>query len=99
MTQSDPTPPPPSDPNQPSPIPPPPEDTGMGAAGTTPSTPVEYESTLPGPPVTDPNARTWGMFAHLSGLAGFIIPFGSVIGPLIVWMMKKEEIPFVDDQG
>lgn len=43
--------------------------------------------------------RTWGMFCHLSGLAGFIVPFGSVIGPLIVWLMKKEESSFVNDQG
>src|SRR3954470_12259895 len=93
------TPPPPSDQNQPSPLPPPPGDTGMGAAGgPAATTPVQYESALPGPPETDPNARTWGMLAHLSGLAGFIIPFGSVIGPLVVWMIKKEEIPFVNDQ-
>lgn len=43
--------------------------------------------------------KTWGMFAHLSALAGFVIPFGSIIGPLIVWLMKKDEMPFVNDQG
>lgn len=43
--------------------------------------------------------RTWGMVAHLSALAGFIIPFGSVLGPLIVWLMKKDESEFVADQG
>ncbi|MEM9056368.1 MAG: DUF4870 domain-containing protein [Pseudomonadota bacterium] len=43
--------------------------------------------------------RTWGMLSHLSALAGFIIPFGSVIGPLVVWLMKREEMPFVADQG
>ncbi|HEX9583515.1 MAG TPA: DUF4870 domain-containing protein [Gammaproteobacteria bacterium] len=43
--------------------------------------------------------RQWGMFAHLAALAGFIIPFGNLIGPLIVWQMKKQEMPFVDDQG
>ncbi|WP_416925739.1 DUF4870 domain-containing protein [Ottowia sp.] len=39
------------------------------------------------------------MFAHLSALAGFIIPFGNLLGPLIVWQLKKNEMPFVDDQG
>jgi len=55
---------------------------------------------LPGDsgPLT-PDERHWGMFAHLSALAGFIIPFGSLIGPLIVWQLRKEEMPFVDDQG
>lgn len=43
--------------------------------------------------------RTWGMVCHLSALAGFIIPFGNIIGPLIVWLIKKDESPFVDDQG
>lgn len=44
-------------------------------------------------------ARNWAMIAHLSSLVGFIIPFGSILGPLIVWLVKKEEMPFVDEQG
>lgn len=47
----------------------------------------------------DPNARTWGLIAHLSGLAGFVIPFGNIVGPLIVWQIKKTEIPFAADQA
>ena len=43
--------------------------------------------------------RTWGMLAHLAALAGFIIPLGNIIGPLVVWLIKKDESPFVDDQG
>lgn len=43
--------------------------------------------------------KTWGMVAHLSALAGFLIPFGNVIGPLIVWLVKKDTLSFVDDQG
>jgi uncharacterized Tic20 family protein len=43
--------------------------------------------------------KTWGMLAHLSSLAGFIIPFGNVIGPLVVWLVKKDTMPFVADQG
>jgi len=44
-------------------------------------------------------ARTWAMFCHLSALVGFLIPFGNVIGPLIIWQIKKVEFPIVDDQG
>jgi uncharacterized protein len=44
-------------------------------------------------------ARTFGMLCHISALAGFVIPFGSIIGPLIFWLIKKNEHPFVDDQG
>src|SRR4051794_6942117 len=47
----------------------------------------------------DANARTWGMIAHLSALAGYVIPFGNVVGPLIVWQIKKTEIPFAADQA
>ncbi len=43
--------------------------------------------------------KTWGMIAHLSALIGFLIPFGNVLGPLVVWLIKKDTMPFVDDQG
>ncbi len=43
--------------------------------------------------------KTMGMLCHLAGLAGFIFPFGSIIGPLVVWLMKKDQSPFIDDQG
>lgn len=43
--------------------------------------------------------RMWGMFCHLSAFAGFIIPFGNIIGPLIIWSLKKDEFPFVNEQG
>lgn len=45
-------------------------------------------------------SRTWGMLCHLTGLACYIgVPFGNILGPLIVWLIKKDEFPFVDDQG
>ena len=43
--------------------------------------------------------RQWAMFAHLAALIGFVIPFGTIIGPLVVWQMKKEQMPFVAEQG
>lgn len=47
----------------------------------------------------DKDERLWGMLCHLLSFSGYIIPFGSVLGPLIIWMIKKDEMPFVDDQG
>ena len=41
----------------------------------------------------------WAMLCHLSALSTVIIPFGSLLGPLIVWQLKKNEFPIVDDQG
>lgn len=56
----------------------------------------------PPPPSGDaPSAeeKQWGLFAHLSSLAGLIVPFGNVIGPLIVWQVKKDTLPFATDQA
>jgi len=39
------------------------------------------------------------MLCHLSALAGFIIPFGNMLGPLLVWQIKKNEIPSVNVHG
>jgi uncharacterized Tic20 family protein len=51
-----------------------------------------------GPPSKD--ACTWSMLCHLAGLAWFIIPLiGGIIGPLILWQIKKDQYPFVDKHG
>jgi hypothetical protein len=43
--------------------------------------------------------RDWAMFTHLAAFVGFLIPFGNIVGPLVVWLLKKDEMPFVNDQG
>ena len=43
--------------------------------------------------------KQWGMFAHLSALLGLVIPLGNVIGPLVIWLVKKDTMPFVDNQA
>lgn len=43
--------------------------------------------------------RTWGMLCHISSFAGLVIPFGNILGPLVVWMIKKDQSWFVNDQG
>jgi uncharacterized Tic20 family protein len=44
--------------------------------------------------------KNWGMACHLAALSMYIgVPFGNILGPLIVWMIKKNESPFVDEQG
>ena len=51
-------------------------------------------------PITPQQERTWAMLCHLSALAFFVLPsFGNLIGPLVVWLVKKDSSPFVDDQG
>ncbi|HWS78189.1 MAG TPA: DUF4870 domain-containing protein, partial [Thermomonas sp.] len=48
--------------------------------------------------------RQWAMFAHLSALLGGLLTsaiggWGFFLGPLVIWLMKKETMPFVDDQA
>lgn len=73
--------------------------------GANPS-PPQPEPVMPGgeippaPAAVTKDAKMWGMFCHLAALAGFTgIPFANVLGPLILWLIKKDEFPFVDDQG
>ncbi|HEX9473856.1 MAG TPA: DUF4870 domain-containing protein [Steroidobacteraceae bacterium] len=63
-------------------------------------------SAPPAPPGTaNAQERTWGMWAHLSALLGGLLTSGRggsvgfFIGPLIVWLIKKDTMPFVNDQG
>lgn len=46
-----------------------------------------------------PEDRKWGLLVHVSALSGLVIPLGTILGPLIVWLLKREYSPFVDDQG
>jgi uncharacterized Tic20 family protein len=48
------------------------------------------------------DACMWAMFSHLAAFAGLVpalIVIGCVIGPLVVWLLKKHDFPFVDEQG
>jgi uncharacterized protein len=47
----------------------------------------------------DKSTRICGMWCHLAALAGFAIPFGSIFGPLVVWLTQKDEHSFINDQG
>jgi uncharacterized Tic20 family protein len=46
-----------------------------------------------------PDERTWGMLCHLLALAGFFIPFGNILGPLVVWLVKRADSRYVDYHG
>ena len=46
------------------------------------------------------DARMWAMICHLAGLAGIILPAsGNIVAPLIIWQIKKDSNPFIDEQG
>ena len=74
---------------------------------------VPPESVVPPTPPSEPSLvgapsaeeRQWALFAHLSALLGAILTgafgggWGCFIGPLIIWLVKKDTTPFVNDQG
>ncbi|EKF72781.1 hypothetical protein A11A3_17010 [Alcanivorax hongdengensis A-11-3] len=60
---------------------------------TDPQTPAP----VPGAP--DKEERNLAMAAHLLALAGLVVPFGSILGPLILWLIKKDDSAFVAEQG
>ena len=82
---------------EPNEIPRPPE-----VPGSTPSGGQSTGAQQPAGRETNRDACMWAMFCHLAGLGGFVplAPiFGSIIAPLIVWQIKKDQFAFVDEQG
>jgi uncharacterized Tic20 family protein len=48
----------------------------------------------------DNKEKNFGMLCHLTALSALLgIPFGHILGPLVVWLLKKNDFPFVDEQG
>ncbi|HTQ64736.1 MAG TPA: DUF4870 domain-containing protein [Puia sp.] len=43
--------------------------------------------------------RNWSMLCHFSALASLLIPFGNILGPLLVWQIKKSDLPEIDPHG
>lgn len=62
--------------------------TGSGPAGAQ-VTPVSIEV----------QTRQWAMFLHLSLLAGFLVPLAGLIVPILIWQLKKQELPGIDAHG
>ena len=51
------------------------------------------------PATADETIRNTAVVAHLSTFAGLVVPFGSVIGPLAVWLTRRDRDPFIDQAG
>ena len=50
-------------------------------------------------PAPSKEVRQWAMLCHFAAFLGLVFPFGSLIGPLILWQIKKDMDPLIDDQG
>lgn len=43
--------------------------------------------------------RTWSMALHLSLFAGYVLPFAGFIAPIVIWQVKKDDLPEIDAHG
>ena len=41
----------------------------------------------------------WAMLCHLTTFSVFLFPFGNILAPLVIWLIKKDEDAFIDDQA
>ena len=57
-----------------------------------PPPPVQASAAGTAPAPVTGEEKTMGMLCHLLGFFGFL-------GPLIIWLIKKDTMPFVDSQG
>ena len=44
-------------------------------------------------------AKDMGLLIHAASFSGYVFPLGSVLGPLIVWLMKRDEYEFANQCG
>ncbi len=54
------------------------------------------------PPVLPPltaDEKNMAMLSHLLALSGYVIPFGNILGPLIIFLIKKDQSPYVRDHA
>ncbi len=57
----------------------------------------DEQASLTGP---DEEARKWAMLCHLAALVGLLgNGIGFLLGPLAVWLVKRDTDPFVDENG
>jgi uncharacterized Tic20 family protein len=67
-----------------------------------------YDSSNPPPippgvtdiePVLSSDAKNIAMLCHLLAFTKYFTGVGHILGPLIVWLWKKDDHPFVDEHG
>lgn len=51
------------------------------------------------PAETDAATRQWAMLIHLTQLAGFVVPLAGLVVPIVLWQIKKQELPGIDAHG
>ncbi len=60
------------------------------------STPIDH---VGNPAPANKDDSTLGLVCHLLSLAGFTVPLGNILGPLILWLVKRADSPYLDEVG
>jgi len=47
----------------------------------------------------DLQTRQWAMFLHFSILAAFVVPIVGLVAPIVIWQLKKDQLPAIDVHG
>lgn len=69
------------------------------AGGDPAPAPIPIATPPPGAPPQKPS-QLWEVLCHVTAFSGFIgIPAGNIVGPLIIWLLKRAESPSVDAHG
>ena len=64
-----------------------------------PAAPLPYMPAPLSPEAREMQTRQWAMFIHLSVLAGHLVPVAGLVLPIVLWQIKKNELPGVDVHG
>ena len=43
--------------------------------------------------------RDWALFAHLSALLVYVTVIGGILAPFVIWLLKRDEMPFAATQA
>lgn len=62
-----------------------------------PTPPIDVP--LAAPPSSN-DERMWATFVHMASLLALLgLPIGNILGPLIIWLIKRNDSKFVDAHG
>ena len=67
---------------------------GYAPPGAVPPVPAPLD-----PARMERETRQWAFFLHLSVLAGFVVPIAGFVAPIVIWQLKKDDLPGIDAHG
>ncbi len=67
--------------------------------GVPPPIPGQWPATGMSVEEREQQTKLWGLFLHLSIFAGYVVPIAGLVAPIIIWQLKKDELPDIDTHG